>query len=167
MKHTIWTSEIDLANWLDAIIEDYPELKGDDYKCYDIACQYNDDYLDDERANLTVSLDTEIIILGDLGLWNGRRQGYKYLQSKVLSDCLYSDDDGIEWYVEDGELKVIGHHHDGTNYYLYRRLKPGLSWTQRDNMEDKFYSGNYTQKDIDKYTLPLGNEVAKIYGWED
>ena len=40
-------------------------------------------WLDDERRNLNVQVDGVIIAFGDLGLWQGRRQGYQILGSNI------------------------------------------------------------------------------------
>lgn len=37
----------------------------------------NSEYLDDERMNLDIQLDKPILVIVDLGLWNGRYSGYK------------------------------------------------------------------------------------------
>ena len=55
--------------------EQYPELSENER----IALMYeiNSDYLDDERSNLDIQQSRPILVVGDLGLWNGRRMGYK------------------------------------------------------------------------------------------
>ena len=93
----------------------------------------NYDYLSDERVNLNVQLSQPIIVIGDIGRWNGRVAGYKMIESGNIKDCLYSDTDYTEWYVDKyGDLRADAVHHDGTNhiYTVYsktvlpiRRLK--------------------------------------------
>lgn len=39
--------------------------------------------LDDERSNLNKEVDGIIVVFGNLGLWNGRRQGYQILGSTI------------------------------------------------------------------------------------
>ncbi len=43
--------------------------------------EINGDYLDDERMNLDVQLSQPILVIADLGLWHGRRMGYKEIPS--------------------------------------------------------------------------------------
>lgn len=45
--------------------------------------------LDDERSNLNKEVDGIIVVFGNLGLWNGRRQGYQILGS-TIADILKS-----------------------------------------------------------------------------
>ena len=101
----------------------YPKMSA--FLMYEI----NGDYLDDERANLTVQLSQPILVVGDLGLWNGRRMGYKEIPSGNIRDCLYSDTDYSTWYVDRlGDLRCDAIHHDGTNFTstAFTRTAPAL-----------------------------------------
>ena len=73
-------------------------------------------------------------IYADLGLWDGRHQGIKrigaYLRNIFTSDCDY-----VTWYIERGNVKCTAAHHDGTNVYTYRMLKPGVSESSIDNLD--------------------------------
>lgn len=60
---------------------------------------------------------------------------------------------------------MTGHHHDGTDYVLYRMWKEGLSTEQKDNFLDKIWRGKATMKDVSRYTRRLGDVIGKIYGW--
>ena len=74
--HVIWTNyHLNYDDWADDLETEYPELPEDEryYKMLDL----NDSYLDDERANLNIQLSQPILVIADLGLWNGRRTGYK------------------------------------------------------------------------------------------
>ena len=55
--------------------------------------EINGEYLNDERENLDIQLSQPILVIGDLGMWNGRRMGYKEIASGNIRDCLYSDTD--------------------------------------------------------------------------
>ena len=46
------------------------------------------DGLEDERENLNIEVGEEIIIIADLGLWDGRHQAYKLLNKTNIADCL-------------------------------------------------------------------------------
>ena len=72
--------------------------------------------LDDERANLNIEVGEEIIIIADLGLWDGRHQAYKLLRSTNIADCLTGTvGDYVTWFVDDrGDLMCRDCHHDGT-----------------------------------------------------
>lgn len=119
-------------------------------------------YLEDERANLNVNADGRILVIADLGLWNGRRQGYKILGRQV-SDILSDDADYVEWYGDGHNIKAIATHHDGTNYYEYRVIREDRNI---DNLLDAIYNGEeITRKKLNYYTKSLYGNVAKIYGW--
>lgn len=163
-KHMIWSNtDLDLKDW-EELRKEYPDYDERQLteKMYEIA----GDYLDDERANLSIQCGTDIIVFGDIGRWDGRVQGYKIIESGKLSDCLSADCDYAEWYVDrEGELRSRQIHHDGTNYLYYRKFKDGLSYDDRDNFLDKFCSGKATQAEIDRVTEKLGETVGKVYGW--
>ena len=180
-KHTIWSSEINLKDWADYIYEgpmnDYIEdgkidadMSVEDFmaayedECYRWVADLNNDYLGDERINLNVTTKGRIICIADLGLWNGRRKGYKILSNNI-SNCLSDSCNEVEWYVEGVDMKATAHHHDGTNYYLYRELKPGLSEAQEENFLDKIYNGVVTKQDITRYTKSIGHYAKEVYGW--
>lgn len=90
----------------------------DDYELMDWYYGYHQlEYLRHE----TNSVDGYIVTLGDLGLWNGRTDGYKVsdFQAKI-GDIFSSECDYCRWYIDfRGQIKFEGIHHDGTNYYSY------------------------------------------------
>lgn len=164
-EHLIWTDEIDLKDWEDYFDDEYPEVT-DEYERYSLACDLNAEYLEDERANLNIRLDDAILCIADLGLWYGRRSGYKVLKSGMISDCLYSDCDYNTWWVDKNkDLRCKATHHDGTNFYLYRVFKHDASQTRRENLMLKLYNGTATRRDITNITSPLGVRIAQVYGW--
>ena len=166
MEHIIWSkTDINVADYADFRREGYPEVTDPD-KQYELCCALNDDYLDDERANLSVVLPHAIICIADLGLWNGRRIGYKMIESRNISNCLYDNDcDYCTWYVDRyNDLRFIGTHHDGNNHYLYRELRD-LSDKQMENFLDKLHTGELTGRDITRYTTNIGSHIQRVYGW--
>jgi len=166
-KLTIWGDiNVDWDDWMDDIREYYPDATDDELFQY--AVQSNADYLDDERMNLDIKLSQPILIIADLGLWNGRVQGYKEIDSCNIKDCLYdSDAEYAEWYVDElGDFRGTIVHHDGRNHYLYRTYKDNVSEQQIENFKDKLYHGKATRRDITRITRRLGDDIAEIYGWE-
>lgn len=164
-KHIVWSDiNLDLDDWRESLEEVYPDYPEDEL--YAIMCKNNAENLYDERANLDIQLPREIIVIGDLGLWNGRAHGYKMIDSGNIQDCLYSDCDYNEWYVDKlGDFRCKAIHHDGTNHYLYRQIKPNISDEQLENFQNKLYSGTATRADINRITKRLGDEIGKVYGW--
>lgn len=170
--NVIWSNEYDVIEKLEKDIKENPDdfvagySKDDDF--WAIAAQLNDEYLDDERVNLNINVGEEIIIIADLGLWDGRHQAYKLLHKTNIADCLTGTcGDYVTWFVDDrGDLMCRDIHHDGTNLYLYRAWKFGISETQKENFLYKVYRGKATRADITKYTRKIGTYVADVYGWK-
>ena len=162
-RYVLWTDiNLNFDDWKDDLQSEYPELSENELieKMYEI----NADYLDDERVNLNRQLSQPILIIGDLGLWNGRANGYKMIDSGNLKDCLYTNSDMAEWYVDKrGDLRCDSVHHDGTNHYLYRVFKDCVSETQIENLQNKIYFGKATRADITRVTRRLGDEINKVY----
>ena len=172
-RHIIWSNQnLDVDDWR----EDYKEFlkanelddnPNDEQALYEWMVETNGDYLYDERANLNIQLSQPIIVIGDIGRWNGRVMGYKEIPSGNIRDCLYADTDYTEWYVDKyGDLRADAAHHDGTNHYLYRVFKEGVSETQMENLRDKIYHGKATRADITRLTRRLGDEIAAVYGFD-
>ena len=164
-RFVIWSNyDLDYDDWKDDLEDAYPELSESERE--ELMYEINGDYLDDERNNLDIQLSQPILVVGDLGLWNGRRMGYKEIKSGNIRDCLYSDTNYSTWYVDHlGDLRCDAIHHDGTNHYLYRVYKDDVTETQIDNLLAKIYEGRATRKDITRITRRLGDEIAAIYGW--
>ena len=164
-RHIIWSNyDLDYEDWRDDLEAEYPELTEDQR----IALMYeiNGDYLDDERTNLNIQLSQPILVIGDLGLWHGRRCGYKEIESGNIRDCLYADTDYSTWYVDKlGDLRCDAIHHDGTDHYLYRAYKDGVRESQIDLLKDKLYRGIATRADVTRITRRLGDDIARVYGF--
>ena len=164
-RHIIWSDiSLDLDDWRESLEELYPGYSDDEL--YDIMVKSNAENLYDERVNLNIQFSQPIIVIGDLGRWNGRVSGYKMIDSGNIKDCLYSDTDYTEWYVDKyGDLRADAVHHDGTNHYLYRVFKDGVTDTQLENLQDKIYNGKATRADITRVTKRLGDDIAGVYGF--
>ena len=164
-RHVIWSNrDLDYEDWRDELEAEYPDLCEDER--YLKMLEINDDYLSDERANLNIQLSQPILVVADLGLWNGRFMGYREIFSGNIRDCLYAEHDYATWYVDRyGDLRCDDVHHDGTNHYLYRAYKDGVSEAQRDRLKERIYDGTATRSDIARITRRLGDEIGRVYGW--
>ena len=161
MKRTIWSSKINLPDWEDYLKEEHPDVTSEMEK-YNLAFRLNNEYLYDERANLHRNANGRILVIADLGLWNGRVKGYKIL-SENIADILYNSScDDMEWYSDGKNIKGTGHHHDGTNHYLYRVIKEDKNI---DVLLTAIRKGTISNHQIGYYTESLHPYVAKIYGW--
>ena len=164
-KHIIWSNyDLDYENWRDDLEAEYPDMSEEER--ISLMYEINGNYLDDERANLSIQLSQPILMIADIGRWNGRYSGYGEIKSGKISDCLYSELDYATWYVDKlGDLRCDAIHHDGTNHYLYRVYKPGIRESQIDLLKEKLYEGKATRADITRITRRLGDEIAKVYGF--
>lgn len=172
-RRIVWSDQnLDIEDWREGYKE-YLEANeldldpDDEQAIYEWMVETNEEYLSDERMNLDIQLSQPIIIIGDLGRWNGRVMGYKMIDSGNIKDCLYSDTDFTEWYVDRyGDLRADAAHHDGTNHYLYRVFKEGVTESQIERLQDKIYMGKATRADITRVTKRLGDEIGRVYGWD-
>ena len=168
MKHMIWNNTETLFEDHDDILanKDIYGIETDD-AAWALAYDWTECNLEDERANLDLEIDSDIICFANLGLWNGRRTAYKTLKSRNLKDLLdVCCGDYVEWFVDDsGDMIVRDTHHDGTNVYTFRAIRSGLTDNQIENFYDKLYDG-ITRNDVKRYTRRIGDYAAKVYGWK-
>ena len=69
--HLIWSNyDLDFEEWKEWIQTEYPKLGPSEQ--IQMMYELNDEHLADERINLDIQLNRPILIVGDLGLWNGR-----------------------------------------------------------------------------------------------
>ena len=153
-KYIIWSNiNIDQKDWID---EEGNEME------YEEIYELLNLYIVDERINLSTINTNKILVIADLGLWNRKAQGYKIIDN--INEILYDENcDFCEWYCDDKDLKFIGHHHDGTNCYLYREIKSGINI---DPLLDEIYLGKEISKQkLSYYTKSLVEDIKEIYGW--
>lgn len=170
IKHIIWSNRnLNIDDWRDGYkefleINEISDNPNDEDAIYDYMIETNNSYLDDERYNLNKKIDGRILVIADIGLWNGRRQGYKILDN-IISDILYDrDGEYLEWYGDGYNIKATVSHHDGTNYYEYRVIREDKNI---DNFLDAIYNGEkISRKKLNYYTKSLYPYVANVYGWQ-
>lgn len=165
-KQIIWSSDYYMN---DEAREEYEnsqrELLDDDgYSVSDrIWTEVVDGYLSDERMNLDQKVDGVIIAFADLGLWRGRRQGYRILGSTINDIFRVSEDDN-EWYGDGFNIRGRLTHHDGTHHVLYRVAK---DHDDAERIADKIYNLEIDEAGFRKRTRSLYPYVAAIYGWKN
>lgn len=165
-KHTIWSNRnINPADWQEAYNE-AKELNGwdeDEYSLWDYINENLDIYLDDERRNLDIPLSGRVLVIADLGLWDGRHQGYDIRGIRNVSAIFTHFGDYVEWYSDGYNIKAVDVHHDGTNYYEFREIREDRNI---QNLLDAIYNGEkITRKKLNYYTKSLHPYAAKAYGW--
>lgn len=170
-KHTIWSNiNLDIEDWRYAYKEflemnDVDGEPDDEDAIYDWMHEMNGEYLYDEQRNLNKQIDGRILIIADLGLWNGNKSGYKILGSNIKEIFNISSRgfDYAEFYGDGYNIKGVEHHHDGTNYYEYRVIREDRNI---ENLLDAIYNGEeISRARLNYYTKSLYPYVAKIYGW--
>lgn len=168
-KYIIWQNyNINLNDYKDFLEEHYLYIT-DETEQYCLVSELNYDYLDDERLNLSLNASGGIIAIADIGIWYGRRRGYRELHSNNISKCLEfeRDCDYAEWYVDIyGNFKSRQSHHDGTHYITYRAWKEGVTDEQKERVLDALYYGGVSDRTIRRYTESLGKYVAAVNGWK-
>lgn len=169
MVHTIYNaneflSDEDLKEaWKDEAFgteyenfEDIPESVKCDFM------ELNDrDNFDAEITNLSsieIPSLRKVLVLADLGLWNGRRSAYKIATCDTYADVLRLASYEPNYYVEDNEFKCDDSHHDGTNHLIFRLIHSELA-------EKVEYEVPDNNEFLLKHTTPMAEPIRKLYGW--
>ena len=167
--HTIYNSDT-YENYTDddiiqSILDCYPEREGDvtDDEIYEQRIELSQWTFDDEyKYNLNKTLSNRILCISDLGLWHGRKTGYKLLGNNLNEILTVAQGDYYKVYYDGYNVRAEDNHHDGTNYYTFRLIKDNVNI---DNLLNKLYNGTATNNDINNYTKSLKSEIKSIYGW--
>lgn len=145
------------------------EPKNEDLQEYINETLYNC-WEDEFDYNLNFEVDSTIIAIADLGFWNGRRSGYKILDTKnvgkAITSIFSSDEDYREIYVDDGDVKGVGYHHDGVNAYTWRLLKKSAKKADIEELKNKIYNNKEYADLLEKCTKSLAPVIKKVYGWK-
>ena len=172
-KHIIWSNNIDLNDWASYLEEELSNkiMKGkkeegekfSEVEKYELVCNLNDEYFEDEKINLNQPLPNRIVAIANLGLWNGRKTGYKILGDNLNEILQGFGCDFIEVYSDGYNIKFKGVHHDGKNYMEFRLIK---NTENIDNLLNDIYEGKeISRSKLSYYTSSLLPYVAKFYGW--
>ena len=125
---------------------------------------------EDEQNNLESFFnDGNWLVVGTLGLWDGRHDGGKVCNSfreisRAWDDCNY-----IKLWDENGHFYIECSHHDGTNCFEVKRLT-NKGYELFDNWNYGNYGNDKTEREIHKmlwncnlYTA-LPHYCHKVYG---
>jgi len=138
-----------------------------DEDLYDFFADEQQITYDAERENLDVTIDTDILAIADLGLWNGRRRGYRELGKNLNSIfSVWDSCEDIKLYVEGSEVKGEGIHHDGRNCTIFRAWKKNVSDEKKEKVLNAIYNNSLDADDlIKKATRSIAKDIKSIYGW--
>lgn len=168
-KHmVIYSNYYNEEMWNDikeSLIEQNEEFGGekqvDDCKVWEYYYEDLDMYFEDLKEEVLYMGIGKVLMIADLGLWNGRKRGYKIINS---SNMFYSESDYIEIYADGKDIKSKNSHHDGTNYITYREIKEGVDISK---LTDKIYAGEeITAHMLGYYTNSLYPKFKKHYSWK-
>lgn len=122
-----------------------------------------DMWFDDEKLNLSKKLDGRILAIANMGLWNGRRAGYKILGNnlnEVLTSSIGCDEKEV--YCDAYNVCALGYHHDGYNTVEFREIREDRNI---ENLLDKIYNNEpITRRELNYYTKSLRSYIKQIYG---
>ena len=171
VKHLIWNQDFDEDAAMESIREEYPDDYGilSDEELLDIVREDNDNCLECERENLkNIFLPGKIVVLGTLGLYDGAKYGYRELKTQKAADILKPLCEGTlsycKFYSDGYDICGTEEHHDGTNLYVYRYIRPGVNI---QNLYSDIVSGkNISKQEINRYTGSLVPFIHPIYGWK-
>ena len=164
---TIWTSEPNYEEYRHDLEEDMPDLSEEDRIA--IFRQANIDGLQFQREEMSIKLGMPILVVAELGLWDGKHMAYKEIESGNLADCFEPGRDTLQirWFVDErGDLRCDDTHHDGVNHYLYRVLQQDVSEKDIDRLKEDIKDGRATMQEIESCTLRLGDAISTVYGIE-
>lgn len=160
-KRILWSNDCETIENIEKDIRENPDGIYDideNTDTWGLACDLNNDYLSDTMVDLNKPIGN-MVMIARVRLWNGSRNGWKHVNGDNLADILSTTcGDYVTFYVEDGDIKCEDTHHDGTNLYTYRAIKPEISPWEFDELLAE-------GKDINDLTEKLGHYVNEIYGW--
>ena len=165
-KRMIWNN--DVGSEMDALEKDgffaESEITSEEEKM-DIAYERINSVLADEVSNLDVDLEGDIFLIGELQKWNGCGSAYADLETSNIGEAmkkavsLFSGDDAIEIFVEDGRMKISQLGHDNPvnpSVFEFRVVRP----------ESDYCEIGLSHEENLKATRRIGDIVAKVYGWK-
>ncbi len=159
MKKIIWTNDVCLEDY-----EDYFREEGimDEEEKMKEMYLLNELDFEAEMMNLDIKLPGKILVIACLGLWNGRRSGYKIMGNNLNEILTISIGDLYEVYFDGHNIKAKDNHHDGINYYEFRLIRNDRNI---DILLEKIYNDDFSRQDINNYTRSLAPYIREVYGW--
>ncbi|MBQ8806674.1 MAG: hypothetical protein IJZ68_09555 [Bacteroidaceae bacterium] len=164
-KLMVWTDQYD-AKWEEEYKEEHPDASD-----AEVAQAYEDEVairLDDERANLDIPIERDVLVIKTLGLWDGKKVRCSVIHRATIGALLERFFDGNSFYVESetGDLVGEAYHHDGTNYYRFREVSADAPNDNIDDLIFKLEDGEDCEQELQALTKSFGGRIAKVYGWE-
>lgn len=180
MKEHIIYNEEDYLD-IDALVEEYRDDYPDEDE--DILRGWAEDAADNdirnEQENLSdIEIPNGILGLGRIGRWwantatgkDIRPVGYLEYSPATVGECIKHYSTGMSYICayldENWELCVREADHDGTSDYVFRAWKKDVSEDEKEELKEKIYMREDCAEDLERLTYALGDEIAKVYGWQ-
>ena len=166
-ERVIFDSSYDVDDWRESF-KYFCEINGlneEEEDIYNYIEESKREELHDEKRNLDITIDGDILVIADLGLWDGRHSAYKIIHATSLKNIfsVAKNYDDVRFYCDQYNVKADLYHHDGCNHVEFRLMKNGRSGK---TLLDKLYNQEkYTRDDIRNCSTSLRKYVAKVYGW--
>lgn len=129
--------------------EDVDEEEFEDW-CYNWQHSFWKDLLSFTQAN------QQVLVVADLGLWNGRRDGGRTGDFHNLLFTACEDYNTLYYYPKDGHMALEAIHHDGTNYYkIYGLSAEGKHYVNSHQYDDDRTVHNHLLHNKSKYLCPI------------
>jgi len=137
-----------------------------DEDVYSLIADSTERDLDDKKINLDIDTKEQLIAIADCSLWSGRQLGYKILKHNINSifECAT---ESCKFVSNGADVMSVNPHHDGTNYVLYRKIKPKLNMDSFINKLLDCRTVTERANCIKKYTVGIAKTVNNVYGWKN
>ncbi len=173
----IWNNDVvqmydDIKNDIEDFFDDIPEEGLSDDEIWNKAHEEIEINLECEEENLNeIETEGEIFLMGTLVRWDGSHSAYKGLGTKKFSLAIskaiesFEGDNLLEIYVDNGRTYIsqLGHDNPTSPSVFEFRAVKGY-----DSLDDlTFEKDDDSQEILLTNSRPIGNEIAKVYGWEE
>lgn len=160
-KNVVWQNldlEIDETE-LEA--EDSPSAD----ELYELAAEEAARELEELRIIADLPLESDILVIVDVGRWNGRHPAAVVIPGNLKScfNPMFLDSGFGEYWIDpNGNLCSSEVHHDNTNFYVYRGIKPETTPAQLNRLTKKIISQTVTMRDLGRLTYKLGPKMKAV-----
>jgi len=130
---------------------------------YDEWAEMESMWFNDELDNLNQELEGRIIAIANLGLWAGRKSGYKIGGTNLNEVMTIGNHDYVKVYSDGFNIRKQSSHHDGTNTMLFRMIRENRDI---ERFTDMIYNGKPISNSVlNYYTKSIEKNVRSIFGW--
>ena len=164
-RYTIWSNrDLKLDDWRETVLENAPELAGDEAAMERRMLELNNLRLLDARINFDEELDGAILAIGEVRVGEETAPVYKLFPSQNPSAIFYTDSPTAEWYVDtDGELRSFHEYPGGTVSVRYRVFRENTEPEIVQLLMERIGAGLAPEELIRRHTTRLGEHAALIY----